>query len=158
MLKILIRRSNYSDSIGIYAEVRLLGSRELTDYFDSLYLSLTSTSEFAINPTYSMDNFKNLVPTVYYFCLGYILPNERKNRMKLLTKKQVNSFLQTAEVTGRVWCRRKIDSWKVNYAIEEVIVSMNPSDIDKRSLPSLSPILRFIINLLHNGESTITGT
>ena len=156
MLKILIRRSNYSDSIGFYAEVRLLGSRELTDYLDSLYLSLTSTSEFAINPTYSMDHFKNLVPTVYYFCLGYILP-ERGNRMKLLTKKQVSRFLETAEVTGRVWCRRKIESWKVNYTIEEVIVSMNPPDIDKRSLPGLSPILRFIINLLHNGESTITG-
>lgn len=156
MLKILIRRSNYSDSIGIYAEVRILGSRELTDYFDSLYFSLTSNSEFAINPTYSMDHFKNLVPTVYYFSLGHILP-ERGNKMKWFTKKQVSRYLQTAEVTGRVWCRRKVDSWRVNNFFEEVIVSMNPSDIDKRSLPSLSPILRFIINLLHNGESTITS-
>ena len=156
MLKILIRRSNYSDSIGIYAEVKILGSRELTDYLDSLYFSLTSISGKANEPTYSIDHFKNLVPTVYYFCLGYILP-EKGNKMKLLTKKQIRRFLETAEVTGRVWLWRKIDAWRVNYFFEEVIVDLNPSDIDKRSLHSLSPALRFIINLLHNGESTITS-
>lgn len=156
MLKILIRRSNYSDSIGIYAEVRLLGSRELTDYLDSLYFSLTSISGSANDPTYSIDHFKKLVPTVYYFCLGYIVP-ERGNRMKGFTKKQLRRFLETAEVTGRVWFRRKIDVWRVNNFFEWAIVDMNPSDIDKRSLPGLSPALRFIVNLLHNGESTVTS-
>lgn len=156
MLKILIRRSNHTSSIGIYAEVKILGSRELTDYFNNLYNSLIGISWKANEPTYSIDLFKNLVPTVYYFYLGDILP-ERGNRMKVFTKKQLRRFLETAEVIGRVWCRRKIDALKVNYFFEEVIVDMNPSDIDKRSLPSLSPALRFIINLLHNGESTVTG-
>ena len=156
MLKILIRRSNYSYSIGIYAEVKILGSRELTDYFDSLY-NFTGISWKANEPTYSIDHFKNLVPTVYYFYLGDILP-ERGNNKKRITKKQLREFLETAEVIGKVWHWRKIDAWKVNYFLEEVIVDMNPPDIDKRSLPSLPPTLRFIINLLHNGESTITGT
>lgn len=156
MLKILIRRSNHTSSIGIYAEVKILGSRELTDYFNNLYNSLIGISWKANEPTYSIDHFKNLVPTVYYFYLGDILP-ERRNRMKVFTKKQLRRFLETAEVIGRVWCRGKIDTLKVNYFFEEVIVDMNPSDIDKRSLPSLSPALRFIINLLHNGESTVTG-
>lgn len=156
MLKILAKRSNYTSSIGIYAEVKILGSRELTDYFDSLYNSLTGISWKANEPTYSIDHFKNLVPTVYYFYLGDILP-ERRNRMKVFTKKQLRRFLETAEVIGRVWDSIKMSGWGSN-TFEEVIVSMNPSDIDKRSLPGLSPILRFIINLLHNGESTITGT
>lgn len=77
--------------------------------------------------------------------------------MKRITKKQLRRFLETAEVIGRVWFWRKIDAWKVNSFFEEVIVDMNPSDIDKRSLPGLSPALRFIINQLHNGESTITS-
>lgn len=76
--------------------------------------------------------------------------------MKVFTKKQLRRFLETAEVIGRVWCRRKIDTLKVNYFFEEVIVDVNHSDIDKRSLPGLSPALRFIINQLHNGESTVT--
>ena len=156
MLKILVRRSNHTSSIGIYAEVKILGSRELTDYFDSLYNSLTSISGKANEPTYSIDHFKNLVPTVYYFYLGYILL-EKGNNMKRITKKQLRKFLETAEVIGKVWLWRKIDAWRVNYFLEEVIVDMNPSDIDKRSLPGLSPALRFIINQLHNGESTITS-
>ena len=77
--------------------------------------------------------------------------------MKVFTKKQLRRFLETAEVIGIVWPWRKINAWRVNYFFEEVIVDVNPSDIDKRSLPSLSPALRFIINLLHNGESTITS-
>lgn len=156
MLKILIKRSNYSDSIGIYAEVKILGSRELTNYFDSLYNSLTSIVWKYNEPIYSIDHFKNRIPTVYYFCLGHILP-ERGNKMKGFTKKQIRRFLETAEVTGRVCPWREIDGWRVNYFFEEVIVNVNPSDIDKRSLPSLSPALRFIVNLLHNGESTITS-
>lgn len=156
MLKILIRRSNYSDSIGILAEVRTLGSDELTNYLNKLYFLLTGNKKSANSPTYSIDRFKNLVPTVYYFSLGYILP-EKRNRMKRVTKKQVADFLKAAEVTGRVWDSIKMSGWGSN-TFEEVIVDMNPSDIDKRSLPGLSPILRFIINLLHNGESTITGT
>lgn len=43
------------------------------------------------------------------------------------------------------------------FFFEEVIVDMNPSDIDKRSLPGLSPALRFIVNQLHNGKSTVTS-
>lgn len=156
MLKILVRRSNHTSSIGIYAEVKILGSRELTDYFDSLYDSLTGISWKANEPTYSIDHFKNLVPTVYYFYLGYILP-ERGNNMKRITNKQLREFLETAEVIGRVWPWEKIGAWKVNYFFEEEIIDVNPSDIDKRSLPGLSPALRFIINLLHNGESTITS-
>ena len=156
MLKILVKRSNYTSLIGIYAEVKILGSRELTDYFDSLYDSLIGISWKANEPTYSIDHFKNLVPTVYYFYLGDILP-ERGNSMKVFTKKQLRKFLETAEVIGKVWHWRKIDAWKVNYFLEEVIVDMNPSDIDKRSLPGLSPALRLIVNQLHNGKSTVTS-
>ena len=151
MVKVLISRPSYSNELSVYVRSRMLGSDELIKYINDVF---QLSKLFNDANVYNLDQFKVLVPTVYYFevrCSNILTADIHP---KVFTRKELKPILEGARLTGLVLSEEKMNLLKTgsNHSIEEVDVDLTLSDIDDRKYPSLSSFSRLVLRLFHEGK------
>lgn len=151
MVKVLISRPSYSNNLSVYVRSRTLGSDELIKYINDVF---QLSKLFNDANVYNLDQFKGLVPTVYYFEVRCSNIPTADIHPKVFTRKELKPILEGARLTGLVLSEEKMNLLKTgsNHSIEEVDVDLTLSDIDDRKYPSLSSFSRLVLRLFHEGK------
>lgn len=151
MVKVLISRPSYSNELSVYVRSRTLGSDELIKCINDVFQLSKLFNDVNV---YNLDQFKGLVPTVYYFEVRCSNIPTADIHPKVFTRKELKPILEGARLTGLVLSEEKMNLLKTgsNHSIEEVDVDLTLSDIDDRKYPSLSSFSRLVLRLFHEGK------